>query len=101
MEMELGEWKQFAFFEASERGSKELTVALPEGHPLAPKKVREPTVHTASPAPLPQLLEQHRCGAVKRSGRVMEAADAKRCVARAGSQTLAWTTRCPSSGNRA
>ena len=38
--MDLGEWKRFAWFEPSERGAKELTVLLPEGHPLAPKKVR-------------------------------------------------------------
>ena len=38
--VELGDWKQFQFFEPSERGPKELTVALPEGHPLAPKKVQ-------------------------------------------------------------
>jgi hypothetical protein len=37
---DLADWKQFQFFEPSERGPKELTVSLPEGHPLAPKKVR-------------------------------------------------------------
>eukprot|EP01043_Picozoa_sp_COSAG02_P105367 COSAG02_NODE_41364_length_395_cov_0.885135_1_plen_88_part_10 len=40
MGVELGEWKGFVFYEAGERGAKEMTVALPEGHPMAPKKVR-------------------------------------------------------------
>ena len=37
---DLGGWGKFAFFDASERGAKELTVALPEGHPLKRPKVR-------------------------------------------------------------
>jgi vacuolar protein sorting-associated protein 11 len=40
MSLDLAEWKQFQFFEPSERSPKDLTVALPEGHPLAPKKAK-------------------------------------------------------------
>ena len=45
---DLADWKQFSFFEPSERKATELTVNLPEGHPNAPKKVR--------PAPEKPLL---------------------------------------------